>query len=311
MDKTFIIYGAGKKGKWIYELLKWRKLEDRIDSFVDQKHEIIEPFCDKEIISLDKSILKDKKYLISLENEQIAKEIKEEIEKQGREAFLFNELYKLLDEEQHVFYREWCAFHHATQNDKWFTIAEEEEAVAVFWGDDSQFLKLFNELDLKNTIEIACGWGRHVPHYIDQTGQVTLVDILEENMTICKERFKDKKNIVYYKNNGFNLEKLDAEKYTSVFSYDSMVHFELFDVYEYLKDIYRILIPGGKALLHHSNYSKDYEANFAYSPHARCFMDKQVFAYMAKQIGFKVVKQQVIDWYGIKELDCISLLEKL
>ena len=130
-------------------------------------------------------------------------------------------------------------------------------------------------------------------------------------MTICKERFKDKKNIVYYKNNGFNLEKLYSDTYTSVFSYDSMVHFELFDVYEYLKEIYRVLKKGGKALLHHSNYEEDYRANFASTPHARCFMSRSTFAYMAYRVGFRIVEQQVIDWYGQKELDCITVLEKI
>lgn len=311
MDKKFIIYGAGNKGRWIYDFLKWRGLDDRIDCFVDKNYEKIKQCGGKEVISLSKSILKNKKYLIAIENEQIAKDVKKEINKQEREAFLFDELYKLLREEQYEFYREWCAFHHARQNDEWFKAAENKEAVEVFWGEESLFFKLFRELDLKNTIEIACGWGRHVPYYIDKAEEITLVDILEENMVICKERFKDKKNIIYYKNNGFNLSGLSEGRYTSVFSYDSMVHFELFDVYEYLRDIYRVLIPGGKALLHHSNYSADYKTNFAVAPHARCFMNKQVFSYMANRVGFRIVEQEIIDWYGMKDLDCITLLEKM
>ncbi|MEE1258101.1 MAG: class I SAM-dependent methyltransferase [Lachnospiraceae bacterium] len=310
MENSFVIYGAGNKGKWMYEFLKWRGLEERIECFVDRNYEEIKQCCGRNVISLCEALKKNRKYLVAIEDEQIAKTVKRDIEENNVEVFLMDECYKLLEEEQHVFYREWCAFHHATQNDKWFEDAEDEKAVAVFWGEESTFLDKFKSLNLDNVIEIACGHGRHVPHYVDKAGKVTLVDILEENMVICKERFKDKDNIVYYKNNGFNLEKLDSDAYTSVFSYDSMVHFELFDVYEYLKDIYRVLKKGGKALLHHSNYEEDYKADFTTASHARCFMGKNVFAYMAHRVGFRIVEQEVIDWYGEKSLDCITVLEK-
>lgn len=311
VNKGFIIYGAGNRGKWIYELLKWRGLEDRIVCFSDQKYETIDKCCEKDVISLSEAIQKNRKFLISIEDRQIVDKVRMEIEQLGGEAFSFDELYKVLEEEQHVFYREWCAFYHAKQNDEWFKIAEDEEVVEVFWGADSSFVELFEKLNLKHTIEIACGWGRHVPYYVDKTEGTTLVDIVDENISLCKERFKDKDNIIYYKNNGFNLEKLSSEAYTCVFSYDSFVHFELFDVYEYLKDMYRVLIPGGRALIHHSNYNKDYKADFTSESHARCFMDKQVFAYMANRVGFRIVEQRVIDWYGEKDLDCITLLEKV
>lgn len=115
---------------------------------------------------------------------------------------------------------------------------------------------------------------------------------------------------MYYHNNGFNLEKLQDNSYTALFTYDSMVHFEMMDVKEYLQDIYRVLRRGGKALFHHSNYSADYKADFAHAPHARCFMNKDLFAYLANRVGFKILSQEVIDWYGISNLDCITLVEK-
>lgn len=70
----------------------------------------------------------------------------------------------------------------------------------------------------------------------------------------------------------------------------------MMDIYEYLKDIYRVLIPGGKALLHHSNNTSDYKASFANAPHGRSFMSKDVFAYLAYRAGFDVLEQKVIDW---------------
>ena len=144
---------------------------------------------------------------------------------------------------------------------------------------------------------------------MEAAGKITLVDILEENMDFCKNRFSGSDKIVYYKNNGFNLEKLDSSSYTSLFSYDSMVHFEMMDVFQYLKETYRILSVGGKALFHHSNNTEDYRITFLTGTGGRNYMSKQLFAYLANRAGLTVLEQRVIDW-GKKDLDCITLVEK-
>lgn len=307
----FIIYGAGRKGIKCLDFLKWKENEDKCLAFCDKRYDKIDNIGGKRVLSLEEAINKNVPFLISLADSDLSTEILEMITDRGGAGYLFDDFYKLLGWEQHVFYREWCAFIHAKYNDNWFNKAELKDAVDMFWnGGGSVFYQEFRKLDLQNVIELACGRGRHVPHYIDKAEKITLVDILEENMIICRERFKDSNKIEYYKNNGYNLEKLNDDSYTSLFSYDSMVHFELMDIYEYLKDIYRVLKVGGKALIHHSNYTADYMANFTRTPHARCFMSKDTFAYLAYRAGFRVLNQIVIDWYGVENLDCITLLEK-
>lgn len=309
MDK-FIIYGAGSRGLWCLDFLEWREMGDSVYAFCDKKSEELKIIKDKKVLSYEDAKKTNLPFLISIIDNQTANEVLQMIKNDGYKGYLFDEFYKVLGEEQAVYLREWCAYHHARHNDKWFDDAEKEEAVAVFWNKDTSFNQYFNQLDLHNVIELACGHGRHLPYYIDNADNVTLVDILEENMIICKERFKNYNNIEYYHNNGYNLEKLPSDSYTALFTYDSMVHFEMMDVYEYLKDIYRVLKKGGKALFHHSNYIADYMADFAHAPHARCFMSKDIFAYLANRAGFKILDQQVIDWYDVNDLDCITLVEK-
>ncbi|MDE6744201.1 MAG: class I SAM-dependent methyltransferase [Lachnospiraceae bacterium] len=306
----FIIYGAGNRGKWCLDFLEWRNMGDKIFAFCDQNYAKIRRISDKEVLSYDEAKEKKLPFLVSNVDETVATEILDMLHKDGQIGYGFEEFHKAIGEEHAVFLREWCAYHHAKDNDQWFSDSETREEVDVFWNDDSLFNKFFGELDLHNVIELASGRGRHVPHYIDKAGTITLVDILEENMVICKERFKGANNIKYYKNNGYNLEKLSSDSYTALFTYDAMVHFEMMDVYEYLKDIYRVLVDGGKALFHHSNYTDDYKVDFAHGPHARCFMSKDIFAYLSHRAGFEVIEQKVIDWWGVKELDCITLLEK-
>lgn len=64
-------------------------------------------------------------------------------------------------------------------------------------GEGTPFRSKFNKLDLKNVIELACGRGRHVHRYLQNAGKITLVDILEKNMDICRSRFRtEKKSII-------------------------------------------------------------------------------------------------------------------
>lgn len=307
---NFLIYGAGKKGKWCLNFLEWRNMGERVAAFCDIRSAEIENINNKKVLSYEDAIKLKLPFLISVADSEIAENVLQKIVNDGGEGYLFDDFYKILDEDQVTFLREWCAYHHACDNNQWFEDAEKEESVEVFWGENTIFHKYFNELDLRNVIELACGRGRHVSHYMDKAGKITLVDILKENMVICRERFRDAENIVYYQNNGYNLEELGDNEYTALFTYDSMVHFEMMDVYTYLKDIYHVLKEGARALFHHSNYTKDYTVDFAQTPHARCFMGKDVFAYLANRAGFKILKQEVIDWYEESDLDCITLVEK-
>ena len=205
-----------------------------------------------------------------------------------------------------------CSNHHITGMDEYFDAAEEESKLNTFWDSNSLFFHMFKKLDLTNVVELACGRGRHVPKYINQAKQITLVDILEKNIDIVKNRFKDSNNIHYYKNNGYDLSELPDEQYTSLFTYDAMVHFELLDIYNYLKETHRILTHGGYALFHHSNDTSDYTSSFTHCSNnsGRNFMDKKLFAYLAYRAGFEIIEQHVIDWNNQEALDCITLVKK-
>lgn len=129
------------------------------------------------------------------------------------------------------------------------------------------------------------------------------------NIDICKEKFKGITKIDYYCNNGYNLNELNDSEYSALFTYDAMVHFEMMDIFEYLKDIYRVLRKGGMALFHHSNDTSNYKNSFSTAIGGRSYMSKDLFAYLAYRAGFEIVEQHVFDW-SAKDLDCVSLVSK-
>ena len=89
-----------------------------------------------------------------------------------------------------------------------------------------------------------------------------------------------------------------------------MVHFDRQVILSYLADAHRVLIPGGRALFHHSNYSLNPDSPFSENPHARAYMSAQLFEEYANKSGLTVLEQKIIGWGGIENLDCITLLEK-
>lgn len=308
--KKYIIYGAGRQGQAYLEFLRQKGLDSCIIGFCDKRYNEVKQILDKQVFSYNEAKNYDAGFIVAVGDEEAGKEIYKILDADKMESCSIDEFAKSFNMSRVEFNREFCAVFHIDNMDEYFESAESENAIKEFWGDESEFKKMFLKLDLENLIELACGRGRHVPQYINSAKQITLVDILSKNIEFCKERFKEQDNITYYQNNGYNLEELKSNTYTALFSYDAMVHFEMMDIYEYLVDIYRVLVSGGKVMIHHSNNDENYKASFNNTKHGRNYMNKDIFAYLAYRIGFEVLEQEVIDWEGYKDLDCITLLQK-
>ena len=184
----------------------------------------------------------------------------------------------------------------------------------LFWSEAHQFRPLFEQLDLLRVLELACGHGRHSEHlrahYGSRLGSLVMMDILRSNVDYCKVRLGHHENLRVLVNNGVDFQPIPASSLTSIFCYDAMVHFDRQVIRSYLGDAVRVLVPGGKALFHHSNYSFDPDSHFGTNPHARAFMSKGLFARYAQRLGLEVLQQTVMDWGGESGLDCLTLLAK-
>jgi ubiquinone/menaquinone biosynthesis C-methylase UbiE len=187
-----------------------------------------------------------------------------------------------------------------------------ESYLSPFWDSGTPFRFLFDKLDTTDIVELACGHGRHVSIYQSLASTITLVDPNEENIIFCQRRFAKRgfaEKIKYVVNTGNDLPAIEDESKTALFCYDAMVHFELLDIHMYLLEIYRILKPGGKALLHHSNTTFNPCAPNSEKPHRRNFMSAEIFTHLASRANLTVLQQIIIPW-GIANLDCLTLLHK-
>lgn len=167
---------------------------------------------------------------------------------------------------------------------------------------------MFDRLDLTRVVELACGHGRHVPMYQDRAGEIVLMDILPENIDWCRQRFADPR-ITALTNDGTDFRPLADESVTAIFSYDSMVHFPPDVVGSYIADAARVLVPGGRALFHHSNYSAPADRHYGLNPHARNHMDQALFRDLVGD-HLRIEESVIVPWGQVADLDCATMLVK-
>jgi SAM-dependent methyltransferase len=193
---------------------------------------------------------------------------------------------------------------------EYYDRAEEDDWLATFWSDESPFLRLFKELDLTCVLELACGHGRHAEKLREQAQTVILVDINVGNIEFCRTRFKEFSQFRYVLTNGYSLDTVQERECSAILSYDAMVHFDSDVVRAYLQEMARVLKPGGRALIHHSNYSANPGGDVHNNPCWRNFMTEQLFHHYAARSGLRRLASKLMDWEGHPALDCLTLLER-
>ena len=168
-------------------------------------------------------------------------------------------------------------------------------------------------------VDLAVGHGRNTEflrHYADE---VICVDINESCLEVCRNRFAGVSNVRFMKTEGANLASIADNSVDLVYCFDAMVHFEPDVVRSYLIDIARVLKPGARAFLHHSNWTAGIGQHFQTQPHWRNHMSRALFAKYATEAGLDVMSQRVFGWDEsipnpendpnfLVNSDCISVL---
>lgn len=305
-----IIYGAGIRGKKVYDLL--RKENVNVKYFCDKRAKEIDSVdidgIIVPVITYEKLInLKSCQVIMGIADGNVCEEVVGKLVSDGIEVVQIEELLYTGSDNIVDNNRQFIKDYHLKEMQDYFVAAE--KGLDVFWAADSVFFEFFKELDLTNVVELACGHGRHVNRYKENSDSIILVDILSDNIEYCKKRFVGENKIIYYVNSGYDLSEIDSESQTSLFTYDAMVHFEMLDIFNYLKETCRILKNGGMALFHHSNNTENYKVTFSTGTNGRNYMSKDLFAYLCNRAGLNVIEQKVIDW-NHPQLDCITLVRK-
>jgi ubiquinone/menaquinone biosynthesis C-methylase UbiE len=163
----------------------------------------------------------------------------------------------------------------------------------------------------KKILEIAPGFGRITQFLSILAGELIIVDL--NPLCIEKTRAKLKHHVLaYFVNDGKSIPKVRDNSQDLVFSFDSFVHMHANVTEEYVKEIYRVLKPGGQAFIHHSwlyGGSEESVNNVA----GRANMSPEQFKIFVENNNMEIVSQNIIQFEPLNSwngTDCISMFRK-
>ena len=118
--------------------------------------------------------------------------------------------------------------------------------------------------------------------------------------------------LAYLVNDGKSLKGVRDNSQDLVFSFDSFVHMHANVTEEYVKEIHRVLKPGGHAFIHHSWIYLGSDNSFENSA-GRANMTPELFKSFVEDNNMEIISQNQIkfnplnNWDGT---DCISFFRK-
>jgi SAM-dependent methyltransferase len=101
-------------------------------------------------------------------------------------------------------------------------------------------------------VEIGPGAGRWSAELLPFAERLTLVDVTEAAVEICRRRFREAGNVEVIQTDGASLPGVASASVSVVWSMEAFVHMAPVDVAAYLREIARVLESDGFALVHHA-----------------------------------------------------------
>lgn len=111
----------------------------------------------------------------------------------------------------------------------------------------------FDEFKAGEVLEIGSGGGRVTELLVPECRNLIASDISKFMLSILRSRFKSYSSVAYLLLDGTGLTGVTDSSLDAVVSYDVFVHFEAWKIFNYLREIRRVLRPDGGALIHHAN----------------------------------------------------------
>lgn len=106
-------------------------------------------------------------------------------------------------------------------------------------------------------LEIGAGGGRFTEVLLPKCKKLIAVETSPTMLELLRDRFAGDERLECQLVDGRGLGKVADESVDAAFSYGVFVHLQHWDMYHYLAELRRVLKPGGKALIQHSNVFSD------------------------------------------------------
>jgi methyltransferase family protein len=194
-----------------------------------------------------------------------------------------------------------------------------EEWSHAWGGSEAQWYfaiypRIHSFLPAGHLLEIAPGYGRWTQYLRNYCTRLSLVDLSEKCIEVCRQRFQDVPFIECHVNDGLSLGMIHDDSCDFIFTFDSLVHAEIEVLESYVREISSKLTSQGIAFIHHSNLSSVPElartAPGAASHWRAPSVSSELVRKAAEANGLICLSQEAINW-GTKEcIDCITVLAR-
>jgi SAM-dependent methyltransferase len=167
-------------------------------------------------------------------------------------------------------------------------------------------------LPAPSLLEIAPGFGRVTAFLLPQCTRYVGVDLTAKCVEACRQRFRATAHARFEQNDGLSLACVESGSVDVALSWDSLVHADASVLSAYARELARVLVPGGRAFLHHSNLGA-----FAgrepplLNPHWRdSGMSAELMRRFAAEAGLEVDGQELVQWGSPVASDAFTWLRK-
>jgi len=141
-----------------------------------------------------------------------------------------------------------------------------------------------------NSLEIGPGYGRHAKMMLAWRINYYL-DLLPQCESKLKKLFDPPqyKYMRFYSTDRTSCEKIPDHSVNFVFSWDTFTFFTQIHIERYLRDIHRVMIPGGYAFIHYADCQFDYDLRESKRGYWN-FNTKTVMQRLVTKCGYKVIE---------------------
>ncbi len=166
-------------------------------------------------------------------------------------------------------------------------------------------------------LEIGPGGGRFTELLLPKCRRLIAIDTSPAMLELLRERFGADAPIEYQLGDGLGLAGVASSSVDAAFSYGVFVHLQHWDIYNYLRELQRVLKPAGKAIIQHSNTFSELgwhvfgnevpkQLNRHKLPFTFTLNSPEIMRELARRAGLEPV-EAVTD---VVRRDCITLLRK-
>ena len=175
----------------------------------------------------------------------------------------------------------------------------EQDYVDAAIRDANTIRKYLGDVDTKEwkALDVGCGAGRIVQQLAPQFAEVHGVDVSDEMIKLATERLKPFDHVKLHRTDGADLKMFEENTFQMMWSYSVFYHIPRTVYYSYLKELTRVMAPGGLLIYQMGqtySFRRWLQAIFRIEPDAqdtnrRRFFTKKHLHELATENGFEVV----------------------